>query len=409
MEELSSVDVVRFGIVGMGHRGQSWINTLKLSRHAQVVAVCDRIGPLRDQGAALAGLGPQDSHGSAEDLLARRDVDAVIVSVQPINNPGLVVRALEAGKHVICDVPLSLNLDECWNVVLTVERTGLKLALAEQVSYAPFVHGWKRLIDEGLMGQISYGEAQYINGKGLDRYWQDVKTGRRLSWQEARGNPDAFKTHFWDLYHSILYTTHSLGPLLRILDERIARVTCMSTPRPSRFLKELIDEEVMLPDLEVALMQTVSGTILRLMVGFVCPYPGPEPHHWFHLMGTKGEVETGRRRDPREPIVGSGSLVWLADHHTNARFEVAWDFSPYDPVASRAAASGHGGLDYHPASDFIDSILHNRSPGIDVYRAAELAGPAIMAGMSEEQGGVLLSVPDFRPGPHRQLGQAPRL
>ncbi len=402
------MDTIRFGIIGMGHRGRlGWIRTLQHTEHARIMAVADRIAPLREEGAALSGVGPDNAYENVDDMLARSDVDAVVIAVQPINNAGLVVRALEAGKHVLCEVPLALDLVDCWRVVLAAERTGRKVALAEQVSYSPFVYAWKRLIELGLMGTISYGEAQYINGKGLDRYWQDAQTGQRLSWEEARGNPRAVKTHFWDLYHSILYTTHSLGPLMRVLDDRIVRVTGMSTPRPSRFLREVVYEDVDLPDLEVALMQTRSGAILRLAVGFVAPYPGPEPHHWFHLLGTKGEVETGRRRDERKPLDGKGSLLWLADQHTNSRVEIDWDFSPYDPVANRARSSGHGGLDYFPAHDFVESLLVDRPPTIDVYRAAELAGPAILAGRSEEQGSMPMAAPDFRPGPNRKVGEPP--
>lgn len=392
----------------MGHRGRlGWLRTLQLVPTARVVAVCDAIVPLREDGAARAGLRPQDAYAAPDELLARQDVDAVVIAVEPRNNAALVVRALEAGKHVLCEVPLALKLDDCWAVVRAVERSGKTFAMAEQVSYAPFVAAWRRLRELGRLGDISYGEAQYINGKGLDRYWQDQGTGARLSWEEARGNPNARKTHFWDLYHSILYAVHSLGPLLRVLDDRVVRVTCMATPRPSRFLRQTVGEDVPLPDLEVAMMQTAGGAILRLMVGFVSPYPGPEPHHWYHLLGTRGEVETGRRRHPGNAISGTGSLRWLDEDGSNGRAETEWEYSPYDPTALRAAQSGHGGLDFFPCHDFVESIVHGRSPTIDVYRAAELTAPAIIAGLSEEQGAAPLPVPDFRPGAGRDPGQIP--
>src|SRR5690348_16149049 len=150
----------------MGHRGRlGWVRTVGRLPRARLVAVADQIAPLREEGAALAGLAPSDAHAHVDDLLARPDIDAVVIAVQPINNPALVVKALEAGKHVLCEVPLSLDLDACWRVVQTVERTGLKFAMAEQCSYAPFVFAWRKLLDEGLLGTISYGEAQYINGK----------------------------------------------------------------------------------------------------------------------------------------------------------------------------------------------------------------------------------------------------
>lgn len=154
-------------------------------------------------------------------------------------------------------------------------------------------------------------------------------------------------------------------------------------------------------------MRTAKGAILRLAVGFVAPLPGPEPHHWYHLLGTRGEVETGRRRGERQPLTGAGSLMWLADHYVNERMEVNWEFSPYDARAVRAAQSGHGGLDYHPLHDFIESVVDGRTPTIDVYRAAGLAAAAVLAARSDDQGGAPLTVPDFRPDAARRAGEAP--
>jgi predicted dehydrogenase len=401
------VEQLRFGVVGMGHRGQGWLRTLGLHPQARVVTVCDSIPPLRTAGAALAGLSEAEACARLDDLLGRPDVDAVVVAVEPRRNAAVVAAALAAGKHVLCEVPLSLTLEDCWRVVLAAEGSGRTLALAEQACHAPFVFAWQDLIASGRLGKVVYGEAQYINGKGLDRYWRDARTGARLTWEEARANPHAERTHFWDLYHVILYTTHSLAPLLRALDDRVVQVTCMGTRRPSTFLREAVGEDVALPDIEVALMRTAEDAILRLAVGFVAPLPGPEPHHWYHLLGTRGEVETGRRRGERQPLTGAGSLIWLADHYLDERVEVNWEFSPYDARGIRAARSGHGGLDYHPLHDFIESVVDGRRPTLDVYRAADLAAAAVQAACSDDQGAAPLAVPDFRPNARRRAGQAP--
>jgi predicted dehydrogenase len=403
--------VLRVGVVGMGHRGRlGWLRTLALHPQVRVVAVCDAKEALRLEGAAAANLTARDAHADLDELLGRPDTDAIVVAVEPRHNAAIVARALEAGKHVLCEVPLALTLEECWQVVLAAERSGRTFAMAEQTSYSPFVSAWQQLVADGRLGKVIYGEAQYINGKGLDRYWRDARTGARLTWEEARNNPHAEKTHFWDLYHVILYTTHSLTPLLRVLDDRVVKVTCMGTRRPSYFLEEAVGQQVPLPDIEVALMHTARDTILRLAVGFVSPLPGPEPHHWYHLLGTKGEVETGRRRGAGQAgqgVTGAGSMLWLADHYLNGRVEVEWDLSPYDSRAGRAARSGHGGLDYFPLHDFVESVLQGRRPAIDVYRAADLAGAAVLAAVSDDQGAAPMLVPDFRPGPTRRAGEPP--
>jgi len=394
------MDSVRFGIVGMGPRGRNgWMRTIKLVPRAEVVAVCDRIEALAKDGAARAEIGPENAYTDLDAMLERRDVDAVGVCVGTEHQTDLAVRALEAGKHVICAVPLCYTLDDCWKLVLAVERSGRKLALEEQLSYAPFVRAWQQMARDGALGKITYAESEYIHGIHLDWYWMDEQTGRHLTFDQARNNPGAVKTRFWNIHHPIWYNPHSLGPLLRILNERVVQVTCMSTRRPGYYL-----EEVPLPDIEVALMKTEGGTIIRLAMGFVAP--APYPWLWYRLHGTLGEVETSRRSETGVPD-GRGSLQWRAGQYTRTRDEINWTFSEHQPAAAAAVQTGHSGLDYYTFEDFVAALVDDRPPLIDVYRAAEIAAPAAVAGTSAEQGSAPLPVPNFRPGPERKAGHAP--
>jgi predicted dehydrogenase len=399
---------VRLGIVGMGPRGRlGWIKTLQLVEHVQVVAVCDRIEHLAREGATLAGLGHENAHPDLDDLLGRPDVDAIALAVETEYQTEILLRCLAAGKHVICEVPLAYSVEDCWRIILAVERSGLTLAMAEECSYSSFVYAWRRLIEDGHLGKITLGEAQYVHGMTQDRYWIDGTTGKRLFWEEARANPNARKTRMWNIHHPIWYSPHSLGPLLRILDDRVTKVSCLATRRPSYYL-----DQVPLPDLEVALMHTAGDTILRLAAGFVAP--SARPYLWWHLLGTLGEVETNRHRLDGVGASNVGAKLWLADHYMQTPAEITWNFTDYQPGAPidavrarQIAATGHGGLDYFPVEDFVRSILDGHRPAVDVYRAAEIAAASVVAGLSAEQGGALLSVPDVRPGPERAPGQSP--
>src|SRR3712207_6247644 len=132
-------ETVRFGVVGMGDRGRlGWLRTLSLHPDVRVVAGSDgKEAPARP-GAPAPGLDERSAHVGIDDLLARSDVDAVVVAVEPRHNAAAVVRALEAGKHVLCEVPLALTLEDCWRVVLAAERSGRTFAMAEQTCHAPF-------------------------------------------------------------------------------------------------------------------------------------------------------------------------------------------------------------------------------------------------------------------------------
>ena len=62
------------------------------------------------------------------------------------------------------------------------------------------------------------------------------------------------------------------------------------------------------------------------------------------------------------------------------------------------AATEHGGADYKPVETFIQAIIEDTTPQLDVYTTAELTAPGILAAESARQGGVMLRVPDFRAG-----------
>jgi predicted dehydrogenase len=390
---------IGFGIVGMGQRGRrGWIKTVQAVKQARLVAVCDPIAPLREEGARLANLPTTQAYSDLDDLLAQPDVDAIAVVVEPEHQAEIAIRALRAGKHVISEVPAAFTLEECWQLIQAVEETERTYVLAEQNSYAPYVRAWRQLYQTGQLGKVVYGEAQYLHGMTDDRYWHDGETGRRLTWEEARAHPHARKSRVWNLRHPIWYNPHSLAPLLRVLDDRVVTITCMSTRRPSYVREELPNS-----DFEVALMHTANDTILRIACGFVAPTAWP--YHWHHLLGTRGEVETARQAAPDDGLYGQSGLMWLADRFQRGRQPTAWEFTPYQAGASGAGATGHAGSDFYPAQDFVECVLENRRPIIDVYRACEIAGPAIVAGHSAEQGGIPLAVPDFRPNTKRPVGQ----
>ena len=63
--------------------------------------------------------------------------------------------------------------------------------------------------------------------------------------------------------------------------------------------------------------------------------------------------------------------------------------------------------DYFALSSFLDAILNDSDPPLNVYRSAELTAPAIVAVQSVEQGSACLDVPDFRPSEKRKAGEFP--
>ena len=192
----------------------------------------------------------------------------------------------------------------------------------------------------------------------------------------------------------IHYLPHELSPMLKVLDDRVAEVTGMSTKAPS-----YSHPEIGQPDIQVALMRTEKDAILRMMCGFTQPVSHARGHHWYQVMGTRGSVEWKRS--------GGGSpLMWLADAQMDDMAEMDWEYARRDAPA-QARGSGHQDLDYYVHAVFRDALLDGKPLAFDVYRAIETAGPAILAADSIDQGTQLIRVPDFRPSAARPAGQMP--
>jgi len=390
------MDEIRIGIVGLGHRARgAWIPQMLDIPGFRFTAVCDWIEPLQEQALSLIPY-RQDVRAFThyEDLLAWDGIDAVALCVRRMDQGALAAQALEAGKHVHCEVPASHSIEDCWRIVLASERSGKLYHLGEQVRYSGFVEAWKQLVDSGRLGRIVYVEGQYIGYYGTYAFFQDYATGKQYPIEDLADHPNARPTVLHTM-PPIHYLPHELSPLLKVLDDRVVQVVGMGTEAPS-----WNHPEIGQPDLQVALMKTEKGSILRLACGFTCPVPHGQ-HHWYHLHGTRGRVEMARSGDEKPKL-------WIADEQMHEPAQVDWRWQRTDGTPE-ALASGHGGTDYYAHASFRDALLHGKAPELDVYHAMDTAAPAILAADSIDGGSIPLQVPDFRPNAQRLAGQAPRV
>jgi len=387
------MDEIRVGLVGLGRRSGSWIRILQQIKGHRITAICDPIVALHEQALSkLAHTEEVRVYDKYEDVLADPNVDAIALCVRSMSQGGMAAQALDAGKHVHAEVPAAHSMEDCWRIVAAAERSGLVYHLAEQTRYWGFVEDWRNLVASGRLGRITLCEGQYFHYYP-QHYFQDPKTGRFYGPDELASHPEA-KPACLQFMPPIHYLPHELGPMLKVLDDRVVEVTAMSTPSPS-----WVHPEIAQPDMQMALMKTERGTILRMAVSFVQPHP-PRDLHWYQVVGTRGCVEWTRSR--REL-----SKMWLADSQAHGMTEVDWRWERTD-APPEAHGAGHGEADYYVHAAFRDAVLGIKPAEFDIYRAMETAAPAILAAQSIEQGSNLLRAPDFRPGKNRRPGEMPK-
>lgn len=136
---------VRVGFVGVGAlvTKQHLPNCAKNPRFA-VTAACDLDAPRLDQYARRYGV-PYTTP-RYQDLLARPDVDAVVVAVNPSQHPIIAAAAIEAGKHVYVEKPLAESLEESLKLGELARRKGVRLAVGYNRRFAPAMQDLQQII-----------------------------------------------------------------------------------------------------------------------------------------------------------------------------------------------------------------------------------------------------------------------
>ncbi len=161
-------DQVGIGIIGTGTIAQSHLRSLQGFEKARVVGVYD---VLEDRAQATAAqYGIPHVATSLEDLLARPDLDGVIVCTPPFAHAQPTIAALESGKHVLCEKPFALDPAEAERMVQTAERVGKFLAccsarnrytIGQQKAHALLARG-----DLGEVYHVRYTEWRFRGRPG---------------------------------------------------------------------------------------------------------------------------------------------------------------------------------------------------------------------------------------------------
>jgi predicted dehydrogenase len=144
------VDTVAFGILGSGFMARTYAEGLKHhvpSGHLVAVALGSRAPELAaDYDAAV--------EPSGEALLARDDIEAVIVATPHTTHLPLTEASAAAGKHVYVEKPMAVTVAECDGMIEACRRAGVLLTVNKVTRYRESPNAAKRLIDDGTIGDL---------------------------------------------------------------------------------------------------------------------------------------------------------------------------------------------------------------------------------------------------------------
>jgi predicted dehydrogenase len=167
---------VGVGLIGSGFVSEIHLGAFRTVPEAEVLAVAS---PTAGHARAFA-----ERHGiphwftEYRKLLEMPDVDVVTCAVPNYLHRQVVEDAAAAGKHVICEKPLCMNLAEADSMIATCQRAGVKLMYAEELCFTPKYVRAKQLVDEGALGKVYLvKQSEKHFGPHSDWFWDVQKSG----------------------------------------------------------------------------------------------------------------------------------------------------------------------------------------------------------------------------------------
>jgi D-xylose 1-dehydrogenase (NADP+, D-xylono-1,5-lactone-forming) len=145
-------NAVKWGIVSTADINRKVIPGAHASPKVELVAVASRDQARADEYAKTWEI--ERAYGSYEALLADPEIEAVYISLPNTMHCDWSVKALEAGKHVLCEKPLSRHADEVEAAFDAAARTGLSLSEAFMYRHNPQTKRAKELVDGGAIGEL---------------------------------------------------------------------------------------------------------------------------------------------------------------------------------------------------------------------------------------------------------------
>ncbi|NMA07964.1 MAG: Gfo/Idh/MocA family oxidoreductase [Clostridiales bacterium] len=399
---------LKIGYVGMGGRGYGQMILSLDMDDIDVLAVCDvyddrvkrALDKIREKRPDLA----PEGYADYRKLVARPDLDAVVVTSSWQTHVRIAEAAMRAGKYTAFEVGGASSIEECWRLVRAYEETGVPCMLLENCCYGREELALLDMVKKNIFGELLHLDGAYahdlrdeITGGLIRRHY------RFRNFQRRNGE---------------LYPTHALGPIANMLNinrgNRFIALTSMATK--ARGLTEFAknkygaDHEYAKMDwnegdIVTTLIKCANGETIRLQHDDCLPRIYSRE---LTVRGTRGMYgEDGDRL-----------MIEGLNEHVEGEWEPRWmkfkdELPKYDhPLwkwfQSAGVRGGHGGMDYLVQRAFFESVKNGTDTPIDAYDSAAWMSITTLSEQSIAMGSMPVPVPDFTNGLWIDRGPDPK-
>ena len=307
------------------------------------------------------------------------DIDAVHINT-PIPEHGIQsIKALKAGKHVACTVPMATTVEECEEIVRLTKETGLTYMMMETVVYAREFLFMKELYENGELGKVQFLKASHQ--------------------QDMEGWPG-----YWPGLPPMHYATHCVGPVLALTRSEAEYISCFGSGTIREEMHAHYNSPFAVQTTHIKFKDSdVSAQVYRSLFDVARQY-----RESFEVYGSKKSVEW--------PLIEGKPLIVHIGKKPEAEIpeEVSCpDFAKLLPEEiqpfttggvydlddnqhlSFTQGAGHGGSHPHLVHEFVGSLLNNHQPYPNAIQSANITCVGILAHESALKGGEIIKLPEF--------------
>lgn len=367
---------LNIAIVGLGF-GAEFIPIYQKHPNANLVALCQRNETKLNQLADAFGI--EKRYTSYEELLKDDTIDAVHINTPIPDHGAQSIKALKAGKHVACTVPMATTVAECEEIVRLTTATGLSYMMMETVLYAREFLYMKELYETGELGKVQFLKASHQ--------------------QDMDGWPN-----YWPGLPPMHYATHCVGPVLGLTRGEAEYISCFG----SGTIREELIIEYNAPfavetthikfkdsDISAQVYRSLFDVARQYRESFEV-YGDKKSVEWPLIEGKPLVVHTAKKPEPEIPeeVACPDFAKLLPKEIQHFTTQGVYDETEHQHLSFTQGA-GHGGSHPHLVHEFVNAIQNNRSPYPNAKQSANITCVGILAHESAMNGGKIIHLPEF--------------